>query len=907
MGIFNSFKSSLAKSNPFAKMDYSEGPEGKPEGFFSFDKEAFASHLGESLGQNMGTLGGMAGKGLGSMINSDGFQTGAGNMLGAASDLAANIPGPYGAIGSAALGLSSGIVNKIFGSSKDEQKYQEYQSEINRLNNTKGDYQSLDEITGLQGANVTGDVYKGRGASSKNWALRNELAKAEENALNIKRENIDDIMDNQRQSLLANYAAFGGPLHSNGADWDNGVKYINSGGSHEMNSYGGVPVDIAPDGMPDLVEEGEVIFDNYVFSNRLRLPKDLMKKYKLGKKKNMTFADAAKKLSKESEERPNDPISKRGVTASLGRLQDDQEMYKAKKELKKAVDNIENTQDPQYIQEIAASLNGNNAVQPEEEIPQDMQDPNMIDPSMMQQQQFASGGSIHIDPSKKGTFTAAAKKHGLGVQEFASRVLANPDNYSSTMVKKANFARNASKWNHKHADRYSFLNPNNLYESYFNYNIRPSTMEDITGRLDPAHEVVPRAPFSYEYYNTPSTIVLINGEQRNLADVNNETSSNIPNLFQPFGGNTPVIGKGVYIPPTNIPTEQDIYNLQLLSTPITPKENKVKNSKTISRVSKNTSSKNPPTVDIPAEEIPLAGEIARNQLMNLSTILPDEKAVIKSPKLPTRDEILNDPEELERLRQRQKERERDEREQYSSGLGYLRRAPVVGSVLSTFSDALGLTNTPDYSYSHRIENAGERAANNIRDISARQLTNRLTYNPFDRAYYANQLAAQQAANRRILSNNALGNRAAATANLLAADYKNNIVLGDLYRKGQEYNEARRKEVEDFNRATDQANIANTLTAQQANQQADQQRAKLLYDAYINAVNSRKMENAAAEQARAINLSNMYINLGRLGREDYDLNMLNNLAYLYYGFDPKTGKQYKKTDKDKKTDKVDDKR
>lgn len=59
---------------------------------------------------------------------------------------------------------------------------------------------------------------------------------------------------------------------------------------------------------------------------------------------------------------------------------------------------------------------------------------------------FAQGGGIHIKPSKKGTFTAAATKHGMGVQEFASRVLANKDDYSPAMVKKANFARNASKW-----------------------------------------------------------------------------------------------------------------------------------------------------------------------------------------------------------------------------------------------------------------------------------------------------------------------------------------------------------------------------------------------------------------------------------------------------------------------------
>lgn len=52
------------------------------------------------------------------------------------------------------------------------------------------------------------------------------------------------------------------------------------------------------------------------------------------------------------------------------------------------------------------------------------------------------GGKIHIKPSKRGTFTAAAKRHGKSVQAFAAQVLANKDNYSPAMVKKANFARN---------------------------------------------------------------------------------------------------------------------------------------------------------------------------------------------------------------------------------------------------------------------------------------------------------------------------------------------------------------------------------------------------------------------------------------------------------------------------------
>lgn len=62
--------------------------------------------------------------------------------------------------------------------------------------------------------------------------------------------------------------------------------------------------------------------------------------------------------------------------------------------------------------------------------------------------EYAKGG-IHINPAKKGTFTAQATRMGMGVQEAARHILANKDRYSPKMVKKANFARNASKWKHE--------------------------------------------------------------------------------------------------------------------------------------------------------------------------------------------------------------------------------------------------------------------------------------------------------------------------------------------------------------------------------------------------------------------------------------------------------------------------
>lgn len=124
--------------------------------------------------------------------------------------------------------------------------------------------------------------------------------------------------------------SLGGNLFSLGGDFSNGITIVDNGGTHEENPFEGVPMGIAPDGSPNLVEEGEVIFNDYVFSNRLKVPKEFSKKYKLGNK-DLTFADAAELMQKESEERPNDPISKRGLEDSMARLQQVQEEIRTEK------------------------------------------------------------------------------------------------------------------------------------------------------------------------------------------------------------------------------------------------------------------------------------------------------------------------------------------------------------------------------------------------------------------------------------------------------------------------------------------------------------------------------------------------------------------------------------------------
>lgn len=148
------------------------------------------------------------------------------------------------------------------------------------------------------------------------------------------RNNYNLDMSSDYYKYVPKKKAFGGELNTHGGDFSNGVTFINSGGTHEQNPFEGVPIGVAPDGQPNLVEEGEVLYNDYVFSNRLHPTDKELKESNLPKKyKGHTFALIAEDMSKESAERPNDPISKRGLEASLGKLaslQEEQRMKKGK-------------------------------------------------------------------------------------------------------------------------------------------------------------------------------------------------------------------------------------------------------------------------------------------------------------------------------------------------------------------------------------------------------------------------------------------------------------------------------------------------------------------------------------------------------------------------------------------------
>ena len=285
------------------------------------------------------------------------------SAVGSGAMAGASVGGPYGAIAGAAIGLGGGLAGIFTGKNKARKKARFLNQAAEAANNLaidNYDFQ-VNDVMQNNARNAMQYAYaaeggpinikkKNRGkftASAKRAGMgvqefaRHVLANKDDySSTLVKRANfarnaagwkhalggyIKD-RDNMYDSLLES--------QTHGGDFSNGVTFINNGGTHEQNPFEGVPMGVAPDGQPNLVEEGEVLYKDYVFSNRLHPTDKELKESNLPKKyKGHTFALIAEDMSKESAERPNDPISKRGLEASLGKLaslQEEQRMKKGK-------------------------------------------------------------------------------------------------------------------------------------------------------------------------------------------------------------------------------------------------------------------------------------------------------------------------------------------------------------------------------------------------------------------------------------------------------------------------------------------------------------------------------------------------------------------------------------------------
>ena len=230
--------------------------------------------------------------------------------------------------------------------------------------------------------------------------------------------------------------------------------------------------------------------------------------------------------------------------------------------------------------------------------------------------------------------------------------------------------------------------------------------------------------------------------------------------------------------------------------------------------------------------------------------------------------------------------QRTKRSTYEPYDTWMRYAPVFGSGLAVLTDALGLTNKADYSNIAGLE-AAANAAGYAPNVTYDPIGNYLRYNPMDIWYQQNALNAQARATDRALLNSSSPSRA---AGLLANGYNSQLASGNLYRQALEYNDAQRKEVEDFNRKTNMFNSQMGLEAAMANARYRQQGLSAQMSGLAQAAAMKDAIDARASAARSANLTNFFDSLGDIGRENFAYNMVNSTAAANngYGYSSRNG-------------------
>lgn len=527
---------------------------------------------------------------------------------------------------------------------------------------------------------------------------------------------------------------------------------------------------------------------------------------------------------------------------------------------------------------------------------------------------FAEGGKIHIKPSKRGTFTAAAKKHGKSVQGFASQVLANKEDYSPAMVKKANFARNAAKWHH------AFGGDLLTHGAEWDNGLR------VIGNGG-THEENPMegVPMGMDAEGNPNLVeqgeVIFNDyvfSNRLFADGGLLENFNLPKSYDghSFAAIAEKLGDESKERPNDPISKRGLLSSmsRLQQAQETVRQQTQKGQEGVQYAHGGRMGtlfdglgQYPNLLIIDDDSVPedtifdpinnryvfTGYQDSDTRPLNFSFgpgITPSGKWA-EEPKYMARAAakragyyVGDSLEEYNKTPIKAPEKKKSAASKLLDATN-LRYAPVVGAAIGLGQN---LFSKPDYTSANAILEAANQAGN-YTPIGYTPIGNYLQYRPFDRNFYLNKLNAQASAARRAIMNTTSPSRNAA---LLAADYNAQGRFGDLARQAEEYNLAQRQAVETFNRGTDQANAEMGLKAAMANQEAALKARSSRLSGVAQAMAVRDAVDARRGASMSANLTNFFNSLGDIGREEYSRNMIMSNPALYYSIDNKGNITYK---------------
>ena len=823
---------------------------------------------------------------------------------------------PWLAAAGAAVKIVGDLGNAGWGHKTNEEQLARINQGIDTANNFQSNANSFDELQNPMTLASAGNVYEGGWFNKKKWERKNDelqanTAKAQANVYNQFSNNLNNLQQDQMSNMLANYAAFGGTLSTQGSDWRTGLTFVGNGGSHESNPYGGVPMGIAPDGQPNLVEEGEVIYDlngsPYVYSKRLKMPQAFKDKYKF---KGETFADAATQAQKEIEERPNDPIAKRGLDDMMGIIAGEQEKERqkraerqARKQAKQAAyaygghmfekgsylnepgklayynglfytlgdDGKWYSEDGKYYISNPSERKGMQFYTGEDfEVEEDWRE-RMSNP--YPRQQAASTYTDPLDERPVINPTGESYNDYINRMRYEAGLTANPTGYADLSglpfgnVKGKTMADMVSGISGYNAplSKPSFLNVDLTNLDNLGTSLAANQSEELpplsksttnttpktnTGTGTATSRTTTSSPVDYGY------LLDWMGDEANFAAANAAATKNGARNFT---------------------SAADLYKTATTGKPgpamkgLLSAYNDFQNANR-GGINYNSYNEGSPKTEA-LSSIPITNSISLSperyqdtesaNRLNYFTYLYGDKAAKKLKRAGFNPDGT-------RMAEYTDNGTADNDSNHRAT--WMRYAPVIGSALSVLTDPW--LNKPDYRNADMVLEAG----NSAKDVSFRPIGDYLPYKPYDRLFYANQLAANQAATRRALLNTTGGNASTARGLLLAADNQGINQMGNLWRQAEEYNEANRQAVADFNRGTNMFNSEGFLKADMANQ--GQGNVKI--NAAIEAAKLRELEDNRVAETRSANFTNLFNNLGNIGRENFVWNQVNENPALYYG-------------------------
>lgn len=696
--------------------------------------------------------------------------------------------------------------------------------------------------------------------------------------------------------------ALGGDMQTNGSDWSDGLLQVNAGGSHESNPYNGVQLGTDAQGKPNLVEEGETIFDDYVFSKRIKADAKTKKKFHVGKNADISYADLSKKLEKESSERPNDAISQAGLEKQMHDLADEQERQKSEMQTKEAQEvfaSLPPDQQRAIMQQVAMEEQQaqQSAEQPTEEVNFQQADQQSVNKQMMQHpveqptveepQMNACGGKINRFDNggemKKKIYNAlglytdsdfdkwASDKNVskitdweniLDNKQFMSALKSVNPILSDAISRGYDFGVYVPKANNKLT--FDFTHGGWGKEDYDSWNgsTDAAWQEAVKKRLVKKgmnSEEIGKALAQTDAYKRGSDWLKANENNRLTYLQQILNSQDAPLAARDYAAKYVDANgwlkdaKRDYQTIFEDPNGTGVRNTHPGTYWKTP--NEVLRGKQTGNYVVND--------DGTVEEI--IGNVPEDWSGAGSYSWADDKSdyTYNYYKRPTDAVITPD---------KAKEEIKDEEYKPIHKNEKLRYAGLFGPLVGLGMQAMGI-GKPDYS---RMDAAVEAASDAPALAGYKPIGNYLQYKPMDIWYEQNRMNANSRATDRAILNNAspIGTK---MAGLLANSYNSQIASGDLYRKALEYNDAQKQRATEFNRGTDMYNAnafnqASATNAEIANRQR-QFRAQMAMDA----ANRRMAADAAWNQGIYGNVSGLFKGISDLGRENAQHNMIADMA------------------------------